>query len=60
MIGGSAWTLHRAGRSCVRRIAVIDDDEMTRSLLDDVLTQEGYVVILLAGPGDLRARLAAA
>jgi DNA-binding response OmpR family regulator len=42
------------------RIAVVEDDETTRILLDTVLTEEGYTVICVEGPGDLLAPLLAA
>jgi two-component system response regulator (stage 0 sporulation protein F) len=44
----------------MQRIAVVEDDETTRFLLDTVLTAEGYEVILVAGPGDLLAQLSVA
>jgi CheY-like chemotaxis protein len=44
----------------VQRIAVIEDDKANRLLLDSVLTLEGYEVILVEGPGNLLAQLAAA
>jgi two-component system phosphate regulon response regulator PhoB len=42
------------------RIAVVEDDEAIRILLDTVLTEEGYTVIRVEGPGDLLAPLMAA
>jgi CheY-like chemotaxis protein len=41
----------------MQRIAVVEDDEANRLLLDAVLTAEGYEVILVVGPGDLLAQL---
>jgi two-component system alkaline phosphatase synthesis response regulator PhoP len=42
------------------RIAIIEDDEATRYVFQLMLTEEGYEVIPIKGPGDLLAQLTAA
>jgi DNA-binding response OmpR family regulator len=43
----------------MQRIAVIEDDAATSATLQVLLTDEGYEVLLIEGPGDLLAQLAA-
>jgi DNA-binding response OmpR family regulator len=43
----------------MQRIVVIEDDEATRATLQVLLTDEGYEALLIEGPGDLLAQLAA-
>lgn len=43
----------------MHRIAIIEDDEPIRSTLQALLVAYGYEVILVNGPGDLLAQLAA-
>jgi DNA-binding response OmpR family regulator len=43
----------------MQRIATIEDDAVTRGMLQVLLTDEGYQAISLEGPGDLLAQLTA-
>lgn len=44
----------------MHRIAILDDDVSIRTVLSDVLMDEGYEVFLVEGSEDLLAKLAAA